>query len=85
MSWTVTPIKSGIRFYQYQQTTPASVWTIYHAMGVEPMVDINANDDHGVLQKAFPLSVVQLDENNTEITWSSPRTGFVNFAADRTA
>ena len=83
MSWTVTPIQAGIRFFQYQQNTPSSVWTIYHALGVEPLVEINAHDDNGVLQKAFPLTVVQLDANTVEITWSSPRTGFVNFAADR--
>ena len=81
MPWSPTPSQGGIRFFSYQQTTPSSTWNIYHAFGVTPLVDVNAYDDHGVLQKAFPLSVTHVDVNNVTITWSSPRKGFASLAA----
>jgi hypothetical protein len=81
MAWAPFPTVGGIKFWTYQQTTASSQWNIYHGMGVQPMCEVNAHDDNGVLQKAFPLSLIQIDENNVQINWSSPRTGYVSFAA----
>ena len=81
MPWSPTPSQGGIRVWQYTQGTAASTWNIYHGFGVTPLVDINAFDDSGVLQKAYPMSVVHTDVNNVVITWSRPRKGYVTFAS----
>lgn len=75
-----TPSQGGVRFWQYTQSTPSSTWAIYHAFGEKPLVDVIVLDG-GIPKKAFPLSVVHVDDNNVEITWTSPRTGFVSFAS----
>lgn len=73
--------KGGIKFFQYTQSAASTTWTIYHGFGKKPLIDININLN-GVVQKAFPQSLVQVDENTVTITWSSPRTGYVTFASD---
>jgi hypothetical protein len=78
-----TPSQGGVKFWQYEQTTPAVTWNIYHAFGQKPLVDILAYDN-GVLKKAFPLSMIHVDDNNIEITWTSARTGIVSFASTQT-
>lgn len=75
--------KNGVKFWQYQQTTPTTTWEIYHAFGEKPLVDILVYDN-GVFKKAFPLSMIHVDNNNIRITWSSPRTGLVSFASTQT-
>ena len=79
----LTPSQGGVKFWQYEQTTPSATWNIYHAFGQKPLIDVNVWDG-GVLKKAFPLSVAHVDDNNVTITWTSPRTGFVNFASTQT-
>lgn len=81
MGWTPTPTMGGIKFFLFTQASPLKVWNIYHAMGVNPLVEIQAYDDNGVLQKAYPQSVVHIDDNNVQVTWSSPRKGFASIAA----
>lgn len=70
----------GINFFQYNQSSPSSVWNIYHGMGAHPLVETNVYVN-GVLEKAFPVSIQHLDENNVRITWSSSRTGFATLAS----
>ena len=73
--------QGGIKFFQYTQSSPSSVWSIFHGMGTYPLVEINVYDDNGILQKAFPLSVVHNDLNNVTVTWSSNRAGFASLAS----
>jgi len=81
MPWSPTPFTAGVRTWEHVQSSPASTWNVNHGLGIEPLVDVNAYDDSEVLQKAFPLAIVQVDENNTQITWSSPRKGIATFVA----
>lgn len=81
MGWSPTPTVGGIKFFLFTQSEPSMEWNIYHAMGVNPLVEIQAYDDNGILQKAYPLSVIQVDENNVQVEWSTPRKGFASIAA----
>jgi len=81
MPWSPQPFESGVRVWTHYQNSPLTTWNIEHGMSVEPLVEVHAYDDSNVLQKAFPLSIVQVDENNTTITWSSPRKGVAIFVA----
>ena len=71
----------GIKFLQYKQSAPSSTWSVFHGMGAHPLVEVNVYDNLGVLQKAFPLSIVHTDLNNVTITWSQSRTGIVSIAS----
>jgi hypothetical protein len=79
MSFLTLSQGGGIKLWQYKQDTPASTWSIYHAFGKKPLIDIFVHDN-GILTKAFPLSVIHIDDNNVEINWTSPRAGLVSFA-----
>jgi hypothetical protein len=69
----------GVNFFQYVQSNDATVWNIYHGMGNHPMVETNVYVN-GVLEKAFPISIVHLDSNTVRITWSQGRRGFASLA-----
>ena len=81
MPWTNSPSQGGIKYWQFVQPTAQKIWSIYHGMNGYPVVEVFAFDDDGVLQKAFPLEIIHLDDNNVEIQWSSPRSGYASFAA----
>lgn len=76
----LTPSMGGVKIFQYTQSTPAIVWNIFHGYGTKPLVDVNVFDG-GVVKKAFPLSVVHIDNDNVQITWTSARTGIVSIAS----
>ena len=80
MPWVANPTQSGIKTWTHVQTSLSTTWMIYHNMGSEPMVEVLAYDG-GVLKKAFPKAIIHLDANNTQIEWTSPRSGQVNFVA----
>jgi hypothetical protein len=80
-----TPTTGGIKFFQYDQVTPMSTWTIYHAFGCHPIIDINVIDANGKVQKAFPVSIEHVDNNTAIVRWSSPRAGFATLASTPTA
>jgi hypothetical protein len=46
------------------------------------MIEINAFDDNNVLQKAFPESVIQVDDNNVQVNWTSARRGFASLISN---
>jgi hypothetical protein len=75
-----TPSQGGIRFIQIVQSTASTTWSINHNFGAFPMIEVFAYDDAGVLQKAFPWAVDQVDVNNLTISWTSPRHGYVTLA-----
>ena len=70
----------GINFVQYTQSSVATIWNIYHGMGAHPLVETNVYVN-GALQKAFPVSIVHLDNNNVRITWSTDRSGYATLAS----
>jgi hypothetical protein len=76
----LVPSLGGIKFFAYTQSTPSTTWTIFHGFGAKPMVDTNVIDS-GSVQKAFPISVTHVDDDNVTIVWSQPRTGYVSLAA----
>lgn len=75
-----SPSSGGIKFLQFSQSIPSDTWTIYHAFGVHPIVDVNVNID-GIINKAFPLSIEHLDLNTAIVRWSIPRIGFATIAS----
>lgn len=79
MAWQQYPVSGGVNIWWFSQTAASSTWSINHAMGVMPAVSVQAYDNSGILQEAFPLEIVQVDNNNVQILWSSPRTGIVTF------
>jgi hypothetical protein len=76
----LTPTTGGVKFFQHTQSTPAVTWNVFHGFGSKPMVDVNVLDG-GVVKKAFPLSIVHVDNDNVQITWSAARTGIVSLAS----
>lgn len=74
----ITATQGGIRVYRHVQSTPASVWTVYHALGTKPIVEIMV-DDEGVLKKAWPLEMSHVDDNTVTVRWSTARTGQATF------
>jgi hypothetical protein len=75
-----TPSVGGIKFLEFTQSTPATVWTIYHAFGVHPIIDVNVNTA-GVIAKAFPMSIEHADLNTSIVRWSTARMGTATLAA----
>lgn len=67
--------KRGLTTYQHNQISASSTWSINHALGSKPTIDVMMEID-GVVEKVFPASVTHVDNNNVTITWSSPRTGY---------
>lgn len=67
-----------VSVYQHNQDTAAQVWTIAHNLGGcgegIPAVDVLVTEN-GVTSKIIPLSVVIIDKNTVEISFSSARTG----------
>lgn len=66
----------GLKNFVHTQSVPSTAWAIYHAFREQPSVDIAVNYQGG-LEKAFPLAVTHVDEDNILITWSSEQTGAV--------
>ena len=76
----LTPTPSGIRFFQFSQNVPSDTWNIYHAFGQKPLVDTNVIVNGNVM-KAFPLSIIHVDDNNVRVTWTIPYSGFASIAS----
>lgn len=70
-----------MKTYDHYQRTASTTWTVSHGFGVYPMVETFVSDSEGVYNKAFALSVAQIDENTTEIKWSTARAGLAKFRA----
>lgn len=75
-----TPTKTGVKYFTFVQDTASTTWYIYHGFGAVPLIDIKINLN-GSLQKAYPLSQVNTDNNNVVITWSVPQSGVASLAA----
>lgn len=66
--------------YMHTQATAATTWNINHGLGAKPSVDVFF-DMNGIVNKAFPLSIVHVDDNNVTITWSVARAGYATLVA----
>lgn len=81
LSGSTSTVRSGIRspaMYTHTQTEPATVWTITHNLGGNgssvPIVDVLV--PYGdALQKVLPLSIIPIDENTVEVSFSIARVG----------
>ena len=66
----------------FRVTTPSTTWELVHNYGVPVNADVFLTVE-GVVQKAYPASMVQDDERNVlTVTWSSPQVGTVRVAAN---
>lgn len=81
MPWSSNPVQGGVKMWVYSQDTASATWNIFHGMGVEPIVEIQVPNEHNVLVKAYPVAIIQVDENTVEIQWSIARSGKVMFLA----
>jgi hypothetical protein len=75
-----TPTKTGVKHFQFVQSTESTTWYIHHGFGATPLVDIKINLN-GQLQKADPLSIVSVDANNLTINWTRAQSGVASLAA----
>jgi hypothetical protein len=66
--------------YMHTQAAPATTWNINHGLGAKPSIDV-FYDNNGIINKAFPLSIVHVDDNNVTITWSVARAGYATLIA----
>jgi len=64
-----------VTIYTHEQATPATTWTIVHAIGTYPIVDAYTTEG-GQVQKIIPSSVTYVDPNTCTITFTTPRSGF---------
>lgn len=65
-----------MRAFSFLQSSPGTVWTITHNCGFKPVSDVWV-DDVGHVEKILPLSVIHLNDNQLEVTFSVARTGGV--------
>lgn len=66
--------------YTHTQGSAATTWNINHGLGAKPSVDVFINNA-GTVSKAFPLSIVHVDDDNVTITWSVARAGYATLVA----
>ncbi len=70
--------------FNFTQTSPASLWTITHNLGVADLATDTFVDQGGVgvnPTKILPQSVVMTDSNTLTITFSTNQTGTVRIVA----
>lgn len=72
--------QGGIKFLEFSQEVPATTWEIYHGFGSKPLVDVNIIVN-GTVQKAFPLSIIHIDDNNARVTWTVAQSGYASLAS----
>ena len=77
MPYTPGPTQGGVAYWQYVQANVSAQWNIYHGMNTSVSCEVFAYDDNNVLQKAFPMEVIEVDANNLQINWSVARKGLV--------
>lgn len=61
--------------HRFEQSTPATVWTINHNLGVYPVVDAFVTYE-GELQKIIPSAVTFIDTNTVQLSFSTAQAGF---------
>lgn len=59
---------------KFEQTSPATVWTINHNMGGLAVIDVYCTID-GKEQKILPAITNTVDNNTVELTFSTARSG----------
>ena len=66
----------------YEQTTPSSVWTVNHNMGVQYLSVEIVNDNNDTIVGTYSYPTVKfIDSNNLTVTWPQPRTGRIVMSA----
>lgn len=60
--------------YTHDQTTPSTLWSINHNLGVYPAVDVYV-EHNGEIQKIMPLAVTYVDAMTCEVAFSTARAG----------
>lgn len=66
---------SVIRGYRHTQSTPSTIWTINHNLGLSyPIVDVFYNNN-GTMTKILPSSVEVLNVNTVQLTFTSAIAG----------
>lgn len=70
--------------YDHIQSNPSTTWTITHNLGCKPVMDALASIDGGPYQKVFPTSVVHVNDNTMEVTFSVARVGKARLVGNTT-
>jgi len=70
----MTRTTSGLQFLYYQQTTASNQWNINHNFGFMPICECSIYYN-GTLTPTEPESIIQVDDNNVQVNWSSAFTG----------
>lgn len=65
--------------YDFEQVTPALVWTITHNLGGYPIVDAYITYD-GDLQRINPASVTYVNPSTCTVSFTTPQAGFASVA-----
>ena len=61
--------------YRHEQTTPSTIWTIAHGLGMYPIVDAFVTYN-GELQKIIPAAVTFIDANTVQLSFTSAQSGY---------
>jgi hypothetical protein len=71
------PYTPAFMVVHFQQTTPATTWTITHNIGTTaPIVDVWVDpDNNGVYEKIVPLQVTAISNAVVQVTFSQPFAG----------
>lgn len=61
--------------YRHVQDTPSDLWQLTHNLGMHPIIEVYTLDG-GDLLKLIPRRITYVDDNNAELEFSFPITGF---------
>jgi hypothetical protein len=65
--------------HTHRQTVAAEVWTVTHNLGTDAPVCDCYIEVGGSMEKILPLKVTVLNNRQSEVHFSSPRTGVAAF------
>jgi hypothetical protein len=61
--------------YEHTQAVASATWSVNHNLMMYPIVDVFV-DIGGNLNKIIPAGVTYIDNNNCDITFSTPYSGY---------
>lgn len=61
--------------YSHSQASPSATWTINHNLGCKPVIEVTVDVAGGGRMKIYPNKVLHASDNQTVVTFTSPRAG----------
>jgi hypothetical protein len=66
----------AVKTYTHEQTVPSTTWDVMHMMGSKYInIDVIVNYN-GQLETILPKNIVNLTDDQTQVTFNTPFTGF---------